>query len=149
MKLPAALALLLAAASCAAPAKAPAVFGPTNAEKAPAGAACYASVIELKPESEAKYRELHAAVWPEVLAAIKKANISDYRIYRAELGGKAYLFSTFTYTGSDFKADMDSIGKDPTTKLKWWPLTDACQTRLPGTPEGQQWTGIEQLMRIP
>ncbi len=84
MKLFASLLLALAAASCAVPAKTAAVHGPTNLETSPAGAACYASVIELKPEMEAKYRELHAAVWPEVLAAIKKANITDYRICRAE-----------------------------------------------------------------
>jgi L-rhamnose mutarotase len=109
----------------------------------------YASVIELIPEKEQLYRDLHADVWPEVKQAIRKANIRDYRIYRAELQGKIYLFSTFTYVGHDFSADMASIAEDETTRDRWWPLTDACQRRIPGTPEGEQWLALEQLMRLP
>lgn len=126
------------------------VFGPTNPDgSAVADGEFYASVIELKPEKEKLYRELHAEVWPEVLAAIHKANIRDYRIYLAELGGKLYLFSTFKYVGSDFENDMASIADDPTTRDKWWPITDNCQRRIPGTPEGSQWMGLEQLMHLP
>ncbi len=36
--------------------------------------------IGLKPEVIARYKELHAAVWPEVLAAITAANIRNYSI---------------------------------------------------------------------
>lgn len=109
----------------------------------------YASVIELLPEKEPLYRELHADVWPEVQAAIRKANIRDYRIYRAELQGKIYLFSTFAYVGSNFEADMASIAEDETTRDRWWPITDACQRRIPGTPEGEQWLALEALMQLP
>ena len=127
-----------------------AVFGPTN-PPTPLNprAVRYASVIGLVPEMEAKYRELHGSVWPEVVAAIKKAHIVDYFIHRVELAGKPYLFSSFTYTGSDFAADMKSIADDPTTRDKWWPLCMACQERLPGTPAGEQWLALEQLMCIP
>jgi L-rhamnose mutarotase len=126
------------------------VFGATNpATPINPRAVRYASVIELVPHMEAKYRELHGAVWIEVVAAIKKANITDYYIHRAELGGKSYLFSSFTYTGLDFTADMKSIAEDPTTRDKWWPLCMECQQRLPGTPHGEQWLGLEQLMHIP
>jgi L-rhamnose mutarotase len=109
----------------------------------------YGSVIELIPEKEQQYRDLHTAVWPEVVAAIRQANIRDYRIYRAELQGKIYLFSTFTYVGRDFAADMASIAADETTRERWWPLTDACQRRIPGTAAGEQWMGLEQLMHLP
>jgi len=37
---------------------------------------------------------------------------------------------------------------DPTTKNKWWPITDAYQIRLPGTPKGSQWLGMEQVMHL-
>ena len=66
----------------------------------------YASVIELLPEKEESYRKLHADVWPEVLAAIKKANIQNYSIHLAELSGKKYLFSYFEYSGSDPEKDF-------------------------------------------
>ncbi len=127
-----------------------AVFGLSNPEhKSIDGIEYYASVIELIPEKEEQYRQLHANVWPEVVAAIEKANIRDYRIYRASLGGKTYLFSTFAYVGHDFETDMASIGTDPTTRDRWWPITDACQQRISGTPDGEQWMALEQLMRLP
>jgi L-rhamnose mutarotase len=127
------------------------VFGPTNPSKEEREAAKvkrYASVIELRPEKEQEYRRLHAAVWPKVVAAVKRANIRNYSIYVVELDGKKYLFSYLEYTGTDAKADFAKIAEDPTVKNEWWPLTDACQRRLPGTPDGDQWKTIEMLMLI-
>jgi len=127
------------------------VYGPTNPapdSQQKADVLYYGSAIELLPEKEQLYRELHADVWPEVLAAIEAANIRNYNIFVAELDGKRYLFSFFEYHGSDPEADFASIAKDPTTSGKWWPVTDACQRRLLGTPEGQQWMSLEMLMHI-
>ena len=127
------------------------VYGPTNPtpdEAAKAKVKRYGSVVELLPEKEKQYRELHAAVWPDVVKAIKKAHIQNYNIYMAEINGKKYLFSYLEYAGNDAAKDFASIGLDKTTKEKWWPITDACQKRLPGTPEGEQWLGMEMLMHI-
>jgi L-rhamnose mutarotase len=41
----------------------------------------YGMVIGLKPETEQKYKEYHAAVWPGVLATISKCNIRNYSIF--------------------------------------------------------------------
>jgi L-rhamnose mutarotase len=108
----------------------------------------YGSIIELRPEKEREYRELHADVWPEVREAIAKANIRNFNIYVTEIAGKRLLVSHFEYVGSNSEADFASIGNDPTTKEKWWPLTDACQIRLPETPEGSQWKPMEQVMHL-
>lgn len=127
------------------------VYGPTHpapAEAARAPVKHYGSVVELKPGMEQEYRRLHAAVWPEVSAAIRKANIRNYNIYVAELGGKRYLFSFFDYIGDDPKADFAVMANDPTTRDKWWPLTNACQIRLPGTPPGEQWKPLEPVMHL-
>lgn len=127
------------------------VHGPTNPtaqQQAEQGVLYYGSAIELKPEKEQLYRELHADVWPEVLGAIEQANIRNYNIFVADLGGKRYLFSFFEYHGSDPAGDFARIAADPTTRDKWWPITDACQRRLPGTPEGEQWRSLEMLMHI-
>jgi L-rhamnose mutarotase len=122
---------------------------PTSEQNAKAKVTRYGSVIELLPEKEEQYRKLHADVWPEVLTAIKKANIQNYNIFIFELGGKKYLFSYLEYTGTDPAKDFASIGDDPTTRDKWWPITDACQKRLPSTPKGEQWKSLEMLMNIP
>ncbi|OHB78958.1 MAG: hypothetical protein A2W31_04340 [Planctomycetes bacterium RBG_16_64_10] len=108
----------------------------------------YGSVVELRPEKEHYYRQLHAAVWPGVVAAIKKANIRNYSIFVAEIDGKKYLFSYLEYVGNDPDADFAGIAADPTTRDRWWPETDPCQRRLPGTAAGQQWLGMELLMHI-
>ena len=104
----------------------------------------FGAVIGLKPEKKDLYIKLHAETWPSVLAQVKRSNIRNYSIYMTELQGKLYLFAYFEYTGDDFKADMEKMAKDPETQ-RWWKLTDPCQNRLPGTPEGQQWTLIPEV----
>ncbi len=104
----------------------------------------FGSVIGLKPEKKDYYVKLHAETWPSVLKQIRKAKIRNYSIYMTELQGKLYLFSYFEYVGDDFDADMKRIGEDPETR-RWWKETDPCQTRLPGTPEGEQWLKIQEV----
>ncbi len=133
------------------PAVAP-IFGPSNpapAEAARAPVKTYASIVGLDPSKEKTYRELHAQVWPEVVAAIHRANIRNFNIFVTEIAGRRYLFSHFEYIGTDPESDFASIASDPTTRDRWWPLTDACQVRLPGTPAGEQWRALEQVMRLP
>ena len=102
-----------------------------------------ASVIGLPPESVERYEELHAAVWPAVLEQIAASNIANYSIYRyGEL-----LFSYFEYTGDDYAADSAAIAADATTR-QWWTLTDPCQVRLPGTPDGEQWATMTEVWHL-
>lgn len=122
---------------------------PTPADSARAPVRHYAGIVGLVPAREAEYRALHARVWPEVVAAIHRANIRNFNIYVTEIDGKRYLISHFDYVGTDAEADFASIAQDPTTRERWWPLTDACQTRLPGTPAGEQWRPMEPVMHLP
>lgn len=128
------------------------VYGPTNpAPEAQQqdGVSRYVQLVELKPEHEAKYREMHAEVWPEVVAAVKNANIRNYSIHLMELGDKKYLVSYFEYTGEDPEKDFATIAQDPTTRDKWWPITDDYQVRIEGTPDGEQWKRAEMVMHLP
>lgn len=43
----------------------------------------YGSIIGLTPEKILEYKNLHAAVWPEVLAMINSCNIRNYSIFCA------------------------------------------------------------------
>ena len=65
------------------------------------------------------------------------------------LGEKKYLVAYFEYTGKDPEADFATIAQDPTTRDKWWPITDDCQVRLAGTPDGEQWKRAEMVMHLP
>ena len=107
----------------------------------------FGSVIGLRKDKKAYYNKLHAEPWPEINAMIRKCNIRNYSIYECEIDGKLYLFSYFEYTGDDFAADMQKMKDDPKTN-EWWKETDPCQIRLPGTPDGQQWLGIEEVYHL-
>ena len=104
----------------------------------------HGSIIGMPEQNILAYTQLHAAVWPGVLAAIDKANIRNYSIYLGRIKpGQYLLFSYFEYVGNDFKADMAGIA-DKVTKT-WWSYTDPLQVRLPGTPEGEQWKTMEEV----
>jgi len=125
-----------------------AIHGPTNPELPHDGVQRVGAAIILRPEMEDRYRELHAATWPAVLAQLHRSIVRNYSIYTAQLAGVTYLFSYFEYVGSDFAADMAAMAADPATR-EWWELTDPCQERIPGTPEGQQWLPLESVFHAP
>jgi len=101
------------------------------------------SVLKLPAENYEKYKELHAAVWPEVIVQIRKSNIRNYSIYHKD----GFLFSYFEYIGTDFEADMAERGKDSATQ-EWWkvggPLQQPLETRKPG----EWWAEMEELFHF-
>ncbi|MDH4198422.1 MAG: L-rhamnose mutarotase [Candidatus Aminicenantes bacterium] len=108
----------------------------------------YGTVIGLKPEKLAYYKELHAAAWPGVLRKIKECNIRNYSIYLKEVEpGKLYLFSYFEYIGDDFEADMARMAADPTTQ-KWWKETDPCQIPIATRGEKEFWSRMDEVFHL-
>jgi len=105
----------------------------------------YASVIGLHPEKIDAYKQLHAAVWPEVLAKISECGIRNYSIFLRQLpDGNHYLFSYFEYVGDDFEADMKKMAGDPHTQ-DWWKVCQPCQNPLPDRAEGEWWSAMEEV----
>ncbi len=100
----------------------------------------YGQVIGLKPEAVARYDELHAAVWPEVLDTIRRCNIRNYSIFR--LG--TTLFAYFEYVGADFAHDMAQMAADPKTR-EWWTHTDPLQVPLDTRREGEWWSVMDEV----
>ena len=100
----------------------------------------YGSLIKLRPEKLAEYKQLHANVWPEVLKTIRECNIRNYSIFFKD----GYLFSYYEYIGDDFNADMKKMAADPHTQA-WWKLTDPCQEPLETCREGEWWAGMEEF----
>ncbi|MFB7312174.1 L-rhamnose mutarotase [Streptomyces sp. NPDC056192] len=103
----------------------------------------FAAVIRLRPEKEPEYRELHAAAWPGVLAALKRANIGNYSIFLRD----GLLFSYLEYTGTDYAADTAAIAADPVSR-DWWAVTDPCQQPLDSVAEGQWWAPAEEIFHL-
>ena len=105
----------------------------------------YGSVIGVRAEKLDEYKNLHAAVWPDVLKMIAQCNIRNYSIYLRQLDdGRHYLFSYFEYVGADFAADMAKMAADPTTQ-KWWDVCKPCQQPLIARTGDEWWSGMDEV----
>jgi L-rhamnose mutarotase len=105
----------------------------------------YGSVIGVREEKLAEYKELHAAVWPDILKMISKCNIQNYSIYLRKMpDGNHYLFSYLEYIGTDFDTDMATMAADPKT-LEWWDVCMPCQEPLADRAEGEWWATMEEV----
>jgi L-rhamnose mutarotase len=103
----------------------------------------FGTCVRLRPEKRSDYLELHRAVWPEVEATLRSANIRNYTIFDSgEL-----LFAYYEYVVDDHERDQARIAADPVTQ-RWWRLTDPCQKRLPGTPAGNQWLPLTEVWHL-
>ncbi|NVK32368.1 MAG: L-rhamnose mutarotase [Gammaproteobacteria bacterium] len=119
------------------------MIGPTNPDPDTLSPRRYAAVIALKPDQIERYKQLHAEVWPEVLAQIERSDIRNYSIHLTHLHGHDYLFSYFEYHGSDFEASMALMAQDEATQ-RWWTLTAACQQPV----YGDSWHFMETVFAI-
>ncbi|MBM7789059.1 L-rhamnose mutarotase [Tenggerimyces flavus] len=102
-----------------------------------------ASVIRLRPEKEAEYRELHAAVWPSVQAMLKQIHVGNYSIFLRD----GVLFSYLEYSGDDWAADSALMAADPETQ-RWWSFTDPCQQPVETAAEGEWWAPAEEVFHL-
>lgn len=100
----------------------------------------YGSVIGLRPEKLEYYKQLHAAVWPEVAKMISECNIRNYSIYYKD----GLLFSYYEYVGDDYEADMARMAADPMTQ-KWWDECKPCQRPLDTRAEGEWWADMPEF----
>jgi len=107
-------------------------------------------IIKIKPEKLEEYKELHANVWPNVLAKMTKYHIEDYSIHLIpELN---LLVANLKYTGDDWATDSEAMRNDPDNH-EWWKVTDALQESLvPGstgsTDKKGWWRDLEEVFRF-
>ncbi len=100
----------------------------------------YGSVIRLREEQVEKYKALHRNVWPRIQEVISQSHMRNYSIFYKD----GWLFSYFEYEGENYQQDMDLMAADPTTQ-QWWELCKPCQMPLPGHPENQWWSVMEEV----
>jgi L-rhamnose mutarotase len=99
-------------------------------------------VIRLKQEVIPEYKRIHAAVWPEVLKAIRDSNIRNYTIFLKE--PENLLFAYWEYHGVDFDADMRKMADAPRMK-EWWVITDPMQIPFDTRAPGEWWASMEDV----
>ncbi len=102
----------------------------------------FGQLIGLRPEVLDEYKRYHAAVWPEILAAIRKAGIRNYSIFHFD--GK--LFAYFEYTGPDdeFEARMRELARAPRMR-EWWDIMDPWQKPVEGRAPGDWWANMREV----
>ncbi|MGE5314378.1 MAG: L-rhamnose mutarotase [Acidobacteriota bacterium] len=103
----------------------------------------FGQVIGVKPEAFERYRQHHAAVWPEVLAMIKECHIENYSIFHKD----GQLFAYFEYTGEDFEADMARMAADPSTQ-KWWAVMEPMQEPVANRKPGEWWASMDEVFHL-
>ena len=85
--------------------------------------------MRLLPGQEAEYRRRHAAVWPEMLEALKTAGARNYSIY---LHGDD-LFGVLEVDDFDrFRATMDAAPVNARWQAEMTSLIDPCIDPAPG-----------------
>lgn len=108
----------------------------------------YGSVVGIKESMVARYRDLHAAVWPEVLALIERSKIRNYSIYMRKLADDHhYLFAYLEYSGVDFENDMARMIDDPVMK-RWWGECVPCLELLPNRAPGEVWSPMTEVFHM-
>ena len=105
----------------------------------------FGQMLGIKPERVAEYKRQHAAIWPEIAAAIRAAGIRNYSIYLR--GGM--LFAYFEYHGpeDEFAARMRALAAAPRMR-EWWDLTEPMQVPDPERPPGTWWSDMEEVFHL-
>ena len=89
----------------------------------------YAFKAKVKPGFETEYKKRHDEIWPELVAEISKAGISDYTIYLDEETGSIF--------GVQLRTDKNAADSLSNTEImkKWWKYNKDIMVSNPdGTP---------------
>ena len=97
-------------------------------------------IIKVKPEIIVEYKRIHAAVWPEILEAIRNSNVRNYSIFLRE--PENLLISYWESMGSNYEQDMADIKKAPGMQ-EWWDITDPMQEPLETRQLDEWWADTE------
>ena len=100
-------------------------------------------VIRVERGEIERYREYHRNVWPEVLAAIRRANIRNYSIFLKD----DLLFGYYEYHGPDHALDMARIASDPKIQ-EWWSIMMPMQRPLDGRKTGEWWAEMDEVFHF-
>lgn len=89
----------------------------------------YAFKMKLNQGELAEYRRRHDEIWPELLALLKSAGISDYSIYLDE---DTHVLFGVLWREADH--GMDALPLDPIMQ-KWWAhMGDIMETNPDNSP---------------
>jgi L-rhamnose mutarotase len=109
---------------------------------APSGPKRYAFMLRLRPDTEAAYEAAHRAVWPEMLALLKSAGVSEYSIYRRD------DTLILALRAADFEATWSKIENDP-VNLRWQAAMAPYFAPVEGLRPGERFAMLEEVFYLP
>jgi L-rhamnose mutarotase len=97
--------------------------------------------MQLHPGQAAEYRRRHDAIWPDLVAALRKAGVSDYSIYLDPETND--LFAVLSRTDDNAMDDLPSF---PVMQRWWAHMADIMATNPDGSPVV---TPLEPMFHLP
>jgi L-rhamnose mutarotase len=89
----------------------------------------FAFIMRLKAGQAEEYRRRHDGIWPELLALLKSAGISDYSIH---LDRETQVL--FAVLWRDGEQQMEGLSIDPLMRRWWAHMADVMETNADGSP---------------
>lgn len=89
----------------------------------------YAFKMQLYPGMEAEYKRRHDEIWPELVALLKDAGVSDYSIHLDT--ATSILFAVLWRSDGH---SMDDLPDHPVMQRWWAHMAELMQTNPDGSP---------------
>lgn len=101
----------------------------------------YAFKMKLNPGCEAEYRKRHDEIWPELVALLKSAGVSDYSIF---LDRETNILFGVLWRNANHT--MEELPLDPIMQRWWAHMADIMETRADNKPVA---TDLETVFHLP
>ena len=102
----------------------------------------YAFMLHLREGAADAYEKAHREVWPEMLALLKSAGISEYSIYRRD------KLLILTLRAADFEATWSRIDNDP-VNLRWQQAMAPLFTPMEPVWTGERFQMMQEVFYLP
>ena len=102
----------------------------------------YAFILRLNPGVAEAYEKAHREVWPEMLALLKSAGISEYSIYRRD------ELLILALRAADFEATWSRIDNHP-VNLRWQATMAPLFAPMEGLRPGERFPMMEEVFYLP
>jgi L-rhamnose mutarotase len=102
-----------------------------------------AFLLRLKEGTGPEYDRSHAAVWPEMLALLKRAGISEYSIFRRD-----ELLILSMRMEDDFDTVWNRIEADP-VNTRWQKAMSAYFLPVQETRPGERFPFLQEVFYLP
>lgn len=102
----------------------------------------YAFILRLREGAAEAYEKAHREVWPEMLALLKSAGISEYSIYRRD------ELLILTLRAVDFEATWSQIDNHP-VNLRWQQAMAPFFAPMEGLRPSERFPMMEEVFYLP